>query len=117
MLYLGASSGIQVGDYAGILIHGLIFGMLIVGSQMYVDAAAPAELRGQAQGFIGLIMFSLGTFLSNFVFDAVLKKSVVAETGAHVWTTPYLIALAISLALAVLMAVAFKPAVQGKKHG
>ena len=28
----------------------VIFGLLVIGSQMYVDAAAPAELRGQAQG-------------------------------------------------------------------
>lgn len=110
--YFGASAGAQAGDFAGILIHGLIFGMLVVGSQMYVDAAAPVELRGQAQGLIGLIMFSLGTFLSNFIFDAILKKNVIAETGMHSWTQPYLIALVIALVLAVLMAVAFKPAVR-----
>jgi MFS family permease len=101
---------VPIGDFAGILIHGLIFGMLVVGSQMYVNAAAPAELRGQAQGLIGLIMFSLGTFLSNYVFDVILQKNVVAETGAHSWTQPYLIALVVSLVLAALMAVAFKPA-------
>nr|HPK38002.1 MFS transporter [Kiritimatiellia bacterium] len=116
MFYLGAAHGLQICDYAGILIHGLIFGMLVVGSQMYVDAAAPAELRGQAQGFIGLIMFSLGTFLSNFVFDGILKKNVAAD-GTHVWTTPYLIAMVSALVLAVLMAVAFKPAVQEKRQG
>lgn len=109
MFYIGAASGLNVADFAGILIHGLIFGMLIVGSQMYVDAAAPAELRGQAQGFIGLIMFSLGTFLSNYVFDVILKKNFDASTGTHTWTQPYLIALGIALVLAVLMAVAFKP--------
>jgi len=120
MFYLGAANGLQVCDYAGILIHGLIFGMLIVGSQMYVDAAAPADLRGQAQGFIGLIMFSLGTFLSNFVFDGILKKNVITEgsnIGKHVWTTPYLIALVFAVVLAVLMAVAFKPAVREKTNG
>jgi nucleoside transporter len=110
MFYLGASQNWVVGDFGGILIHGLSFGMLIVGSQMYVDAAAPAELRGQAQGFIGLIMFSLGTFLSNYVFDIVLQKNMDAATGVHAWTQPYLIALGIALVLAVLMAVAFKPA-------
>jgi nucleoside transporter len=112
--YLGASAGTQAGDYAGILIHGLIFGMLIVGSQMYVDAAAPAELRGQAQGFIGLIMFSLGTFLSNFVFDKLLAASATAD-GLHNWTQPYLVSLGIALILAVLMAVAFKPAVAAQE--
>ncbi|MDD2599759.1 MAG: MFS transporter [Kiritimatiellae bacterium] len=116
MFYIGARTGVNVGDYAGILIHGLIFGMLIVGSQMYVDAAAPKELRSQAQGFIGLIMFSLGTFLSNFIFDKILKHSFVAETGTHNWTTPFLIAIGISLALAVLMAVGFKPLVKDKSN-
>jgi len=115
MFYLGASQELQTCDFAGILIHGLIFGMLIVGSQMYVDAAAPAELRGQAQGFIGLIMFSLGTFCSNYVFDIVITKNEVrdAVTNAvsrHNWEQPFVIALGISLALAVLMALAFKPA-------
>ncbi len=113
MFYVGAKTGVNVGDYAGILIHGLIFGMLIVGSQMYVDAAAPLELRSQAQGFIGLIMFSLGTFLSNYVFDFILKKNVVVtEAGelTHNWETPFLIAIGISVVLAVLMALFFKPA-------
>jgi len=115
MLYMGAKTGVNVGDYAGILIHGLIFGMLIVGSQMYVDAAAPKELRSQAQGLIGLIMFSLGTFFSNFVFDKILKSSFVVETGKHNWEKPFILAIVISLVLAVVMALAFKPAVVKKE--
>ncbi len=115
MFYIGAKTGSHVGDYAGILIHGLIFGMLIVGSQMYVDAAAPVQLRGQAQGLIGLIMFSLGTFLSNFVFDGVLNKTWDAASKTHIWTTPFLIAMVIALGLAVAMAVGFKPNVTNKK--
>jgi nucleoside transporter len=110
---LGFTTGANAGDYAGILIHGLIFGMLVVGSQMYVDAAAPSELRGQAQGFIGLIMFSLGTFLSNYVFDILIKKSAVVDAAtqavSHNWAQPFTVALAISIVLAVLMALAFKP--------
>jgi hypothetical protein len=114
--WLGASQGWIVGDFGGILIHGLIFGMLIVGSQMYVGAAAPAELRGQAQGLIGLIMFGLGTFVSNYVFDLSLKHNEIAS-GLHDWTQPYLISLGIALVLAVLMAVAFKPAPQPSAKG
>lgn len=115
MFYVGARTGVNVGDYAGILIHGLIFGMLIVGSQMYVDAAAPKELRSQAQGFIGLIMFSLGTFLSNFVFDKILAQNVV-EGGNHNWERPFLVAIVISVVLAVCMAVGFKPMVKDKSE-
>jgi hypothetical protein len=119
--YLGASQGWIAGDLGGILVHGLIFGLLIVGSQMYVDAVAPAELRGQAQGLIGLIMFGLGTLLSNFVFDIILKGNVVVDVATqtvigHNWTQPYGIAFIISAVLMILMAVAFKPAVQDKKE-
>ncbi|MBR4171067.1 MAG: MFS transporter [Kiritimatiellae bacterium] len=117
--YLGAT-GIDAMDFGGILIHGLIFGLLIVGSQMYVDAAAPAELRGQAQGLIGLIMFGGGTLLSNWVFQKVLDANLVEKTvtnaqnvaetvKVHNWTQPYLIALGISAVLMVLMAVLFQP--------
>ncbi|MDD4429221.1 MAG: hypothetical protein PHG64_12650, partial [Paludibacter sp.] len=119
--YLGASQGLVAGDFGGILVHGLIFGLLIVGSQMYVDAAAPEELRGQAQGLIGLIMFGLGTLLSNFVFDIILKKNVISDASSkaivHDWTQPYLIALGISIVLMIAMAVLFKPAAKVEKHG
>ena len=117
--YFGAT-GINALDFGGILIHGLIFGLLIVGSQMYVDAAAPAELRGQAQGLIGLIMFGGGTLLSNWVFQKILDANLIEKTvtnaqnvaetvKAHNWAQPYLIALGISAALMVAMAVLFNP--------
>ncbi len=117
--YLGASQGLIAGDIGGILVHGLIFGLLIVGSQMYVDAAAPAELRSQAQGLIGLIMFGGGTLLSNYVFDVILKRNEVVDPATnavtHNWEPPYLTALAIALVLMVLMAVAFKPAPRNRQ--
>lgn len=123
--YLG-STCCDVMDFGGILIHGLIFGLLIVGSQMYVDAAAPAELRGQAQGLIGLIMFGGGTLLSNWVFQKILDANLVEKTitnaqnvaetvKVHNWTQPYLIALGISAVLMVLMAVLFQPHTEKKE--
>ena len=104
--YLGATNILPAGDFAGILIHGLIFGLLIVGAQMYVDAKAPAELRGQAQGLLGLIMFGVGSVISNNVFDRILKANQLAD-GKHDWSKPYLIAFAISLVLMVAMALFF----------
>lgn len=107
--YLGARFGCAAGDFGGILIHGLVFGLLVIGSQMYVDAAAPAELRGQAQGLITLVMFGIGTVLSNLVFEHVLAANRL-PSGAHDWTVPYLTALAMALALTVAMALFFRPA-------
>ncbi len=129
--YLGAE-GAEWANYGGILVHGLIFGMLIVGSQMYVDSAAPQELRAQAQGLIGLIMFGAGALLSNLTFEKVLNHGAVTVTtdevvktvsadGAtsvaetltqvtkHDWSTAFLVALVMAVVLAVAMAVLFNP--------
>ena len=105
--YLGAQ-GFMVGDFGGILIHGLIFGLLIVGAQMYVDVKAPADLRAQAQGLIGLVLFGFGAVLSNTVFEFVLKK-FTTEEGLRQWTSPFLIAAGMAAVLLVLMAVLFNP--------
>lgn len=104
--YLGATNILPMADFAGILIHGLIFGLLIVGAQMYVDAKAPEDLRGQAQGLMGLVMFGLGTLLSNYVFDRLLKANVLPD-GKHDWSKPYLVALVMSIVLMVAMALFF----------
>jgi MFS family permease len=61
-LYLGGTISQQWLYYAGILVHGLIFGFFYVGGQMYIDRKAPDELRGQAQGFIFLVTFGLGSW-------------------------------------------------------
>jgi len=112
--YLGATNILPMGDFAGILIHGLIFGLLIIGAQMYVDAKAPAELRGQAQGLIGLVMFGLGSVLSNNVFDRLLKANVLPD-GKHDWSQPYLVALIMAVVLMVAMALFFPKAKEEQK--
>ena len=72
------------------------------------------------QGLIGLIMFGGGTLLSNWVFQKILDANLIEKTvtnaqnvaetvKAHNWAQPYLIALGISAALMVAMAVLFNP--------
>ena len=102
--------GFVAGDFAGILIHGLAFGVLCVGAQMYIDGAAPAELRNQAQGLVMLLMNGVGIFLSNYIFDRILGANVVAaDPVRHDWAVPYGIAFVLAFAIAVAFAVAFNP--------
>ena len=101
------ATGIHAFDFGGILIHGLIFALLIVGAQMYVDDHAPAELRNQAQGLIMTMMTSIGTFASCALFERLLAvHATVSADGArgHDWSVPYLVAFALSVIVAVLMA-------------
>lgn len=99
---LSSACGLAAFDFGGILIHGLIFGIFIVGSQMRVRELAPPELRGQAQGLVNMITAGLGVFGSNALFNAVLGSAV-----PHRWPQAY--ALAIFLSVAVALALLFLP--------
>ena len=102
--------GFAAGDFAGILIHGLAFGILCVGAQMYIDGAAPAELKNQAQGLVMLLMNGVGIFLSNLIFDRILGANVIAaDPVRHDWTVPYVIAFIAALAVALAFILLFHP--------
>ena len=102
--------GFAAGDFAGILIHGLAFGILCVGAQMYIDGAAPAELKNQAQGLVMLLMNGVGIFLSNLIFDRILGANVIsADPVRHDWTVPYAIAFIAALAVALAFILLFHP--------
>lgn len=108
--------GFAVGDFAGILVHGLAFGILCVGAQMYIDDAAPAELKNQAQGLVMLLTNGIGLFLSNLVFHRILGLNVIAaDPVRHDWTVPYVSAFCLAFAIAVAFAVAFNPKQAGKE--
>lgn len=83
--------GIPAFDFGAILVHGLIFGLFIVGAQMYVAENAPKHLRNQAQGLMNLLTAGVGVFASNLVFNFVLGPQ-------YKWTLAYLVALVLSLA-------------------
>ena len=100
-----AKFGFAAGDFGGILVHGLAFGLLCVGSQMYIDRYAPATLKNQAQGLVMLLTNGVGLFVSNFVFHHILGANVVSSDPLrHDWTVPYLIALGLSVLVALAMA-------------
>ncbi len=100
-------TGYHALDFGGILIHGLIFGVLIVAFQMHAAEVAPPELRNQAQGFVMLLTAGLGGFLSVGVFDRLLRP--VAAGAPHNWSLAYPVALALSFAVLILAALFYRP--------
>ena len=102
--------GLAAGDFAGILIHGLAFGILCVGAQMYIDGAAPAELKNQAQGLVMLLTNGIGLFLSNLVFHLILGANVTAaDPVRHDWTVPFEVAFIEALVVALAFILLFHP--------
>lgn len=97
------ATGVHAFDFGGILVHGLIFGVLIVAFQMHAAEIAPPELRNQAQGFVMILTAGIGGFLSVGVFNATLCH----KPGAHDWSLAYLVALGLSI-LALILALFMK---------
>lgn len=104
---LAARTGIHAFDFGGILVHGLIFGILIVGIQMHMAQVAPPELRNQAQGFVMVLSAGIGGFLSVGVFNSILNANILPD-GTHDWSVPFAVALALAVAAFVLFALFYK---------
>ena len=112
--WMGGAAGV----YGGILIHGLIFGFLYVGAQIYVDTKAEASMRAQAQGFINFAVFGLGAFFANFISRSFIDKLRVTSTGAagavsNDWNDIWLVAIGVSLLLLFIFGCFFRPDKKG----
>ncbi|MCP4375945.1 MAG: nucleoside permease [bacterium] len=80
--WMGSATDSTVLYYVAIIIHGIIFGFFFIGGQIYVDKKAPTKIRAQAQGFLFLITFGIGTLLSMQVNNAL----ITAHTDTSVVT-------------------------------
>ncbi|MDD4102199.1 MAG: MFS transporter [Kiritimatiellae bacterium] len=103
--WLGGSAGV----YGGILLHGVVFGFLYVGAQIYVDSRAEESIRAQAQGFFNLVAFGMGTVVANFVNRTFIDRLRVTATDASGvvesnWSGVWLVTMIISAVLLLTFA-------------
>lgn len=104
--YIGGVAAQPSFYFAGILVHGVIYGYFFLGGQIYIDKKAPAELRAQAQGFIFLVTFGLGLLVGNFISRQVIEMNL--QEGVYNWDTIWGMTTLSSAALAVAMIVFFR---------
>ncbi len=115
--YLGAGDMLPA-IYVGILVHGIIFGFFIVGGQVFVGKSAPADMQGQAQGFYGLMTFGFGSLIGTFANNALINSYTTRNAEGLLvgsWDKVWLITLACSVVLLVVMALFFNPKIDEKK--
>ncbi|MDR0386345.1 MAG: MFS transporter [Prevotellaceae bacterium] len=110
--YMGGVFDVKAYYIAGILFHGLIFGLLFVGGQVYTNSKAPENLRAQAQGMLSFLIWGVALLLGNFVCGQLisLNKTVDAASGTAVydWNTIFAVTTGFSVAVAILFYVFFK---------
>jgi MFS family permease len=68
--------------YAGILLHGFIFGWFFIGGQVYTTQKAPKELVAQAQGMFAFLVWGVATLVGVFIYGTLIEKvtKTVAQT-------------------------------------
>lgn len=102
---IGANDDVMWMIMFGIILHGICYDFFFVTGMIYVDKAAPARIRGQAQGFLVLITQGLGLGIGA----QVIGRIVASNTGVDgvkdwqmIWLIPCVMAGAIALIFLLL---------------
>jgi hypothetical protein len=102
-----------VGDQAwpaivGIALHGICNDFFLILGAMYVDRAAPEELKAQAQSIFVFISSGAGIFLGSLLGSVLYMQLVQNRAGAGGWAALWMVPIGISALTAILWATLFK---------
>jgi nucleoside transporter len=108
--YLGGIFNQDALYMLGILVHGLIFGLLYVGGQVYTDRKAPKELKAQAQGFLAFVVWGVGLFLGILLNGWLIGHYSDSVNGKRVyqWDSIFAITTFLSILIVLLFILTFK---------
>jgi nucleoside transporter len=111
--YLGTQTGDSGQDMfyiSGVLVHGIIFGLLYVGGQVYTDKKAPKELRAQAQGLLAFVIWGVGFLIGTIVNGWMIGhfSSQVDGSTVYQWDRMFAITTVFSVVVLVLFIVFFR---------
>jgi nucleoside transporter len=102
----GASDATVWTLYGGILLHGICYDFFFVTGQIYVDRAAPPDLRASAQGFIAFVTLGAGMFIGSWASGRIVDAFVTS--GGHAWDQIWLVPAAGAAAVLLLFALFFR---------
>lgn len=103
----GADDKVMWMALGGILLHGICYDFFFVTGFLYVDRAAPKELRGQAQGFLVLVTQGLGLGVGAKVVDALVSRYSDPVAGLD-WRSFWQVLAAAALVVLVAFVALFR---------
>ena len=90
---------------AGIILHGICYDFFFVTGQIYVDKAAPKEIRGTAQGFLVLVTLGAGMYIGAWA-AGLIKERYTADVAD--WQTIWMWPAAMAAGVFVLFGLLFR---------
>jgi nucleoside transporter len=80
--------------FLGVIFHGICYDFFFVTGQLYVDKAAPDDIRSGAQGFIAFVTLGAGMFVGGLLNGWWNEKQTIDGTldWAAVWNFPAVMA-------------------------
>jgi len=100
-------------DHQGVIIavqvlHGICYAFFFATLYIFIDAAFPKDVRSSAQSLFNLLVLGLGDLAAKWLFIP-LQTKLTGSDGAVDYRSLFLVPTFMSLAAAVLLAVAFWP--------
>ena len=78
VLFAQATPEAHILLYLGVLFHGICYDFFFVTGQLYVDKAAPDDVRSSAQGFIAFVTLGAGMFVGGILNGWWNSKQTIA---------------------------------------
>jgi nucleoside transporter len=90
VLFAQATPEAHILLYLGVLFHGICYDFFFVTGQLYVDKAAPDDVRSSAQGFIAFVTLGAGMFVGGILNGWWNSKQTIAGSlqWENIWYFP-----------------------------
>jgi len=100
---------------ASCALHGPSFAFFFVVGFIFIDAAAPKDIKGSAQGLLGLVVFGLGAWLGTMIafkvkaFYTVTAEATAAGAATEVvqWSKFFLVPMILAVVCAAVFMLTF----------
>ncbi len=117
LFWYAAPSDVMWAVLTGVILHGICYDFFFVTGMIYVDKAAPAKVRSQAQGFLVLVTQGLGMLIGAQAFGYLVNQNKITRADGSVsfdWQMIWLVPAIFAFAVLVVFVLFFKDRTSGE---